>query len=228
MRTTALWMSVAGVGLGLMLAGCSGQTAEPQASVGTDGAQYLLASAPEGASEIVAAKETVKDGDEVTLVGRIGGKIDPWIDGMAAFTIVDSSLRACSDIPGDKCPTPWDYCCESDVGAGSALVQLVDDSGEPVMANAKELLNVTELSTVYVTGKAQRDEAGNLTVLASKLYVKPGSGHTGEKKGDGEHGHSHDHEHDHESEHGEKDRQDDAEKPAAEGEQPAEEAAPAN
>lgn len=39
-------------------------------------------------------------------------------------------------------------------------------------ADAKELLGVKELSTVIVKGKAQRDDAGNLTVLATDVFVK--------------------------------------------------------
>lgn len=39
-------------------------------------------------------------------------------------------------------------------------------------ADARELLKVKELSTVVVKGKAQRDDAGNLTILASGVYVK--------------------------------------------------------
>lgn len=39
-------------------------------------------------------------------------------------------------------------------------------------ADARELLKVKELSTVVVKGKAQRDDAGNLTVIASGVYVK--------------------------------------------------------
>ena len=39
-------------------------------------------------------------------------------------------------------------------------------------ADARELLKVKELSTVVVKGKAQRDDVGNLTVIASGVYVK--------------------------------------------------------
>ena len=38
--------------------------------------------------------------------------------------------------------------------------------------DARKLLDVKELSTVVVQGKAQRDDAGNLTVLATGVYVK--------------------------------------------------------
>jgi hypothetical protein len=34
-------------------------------------------------------------------------------------------------------------------------------------------LGAKELSTVVVKGKAKRDDAGNLTVLASGVYVRP-------------------------------------------------------
>jgi hypothetical protein len=48
----------------------------------------------------------------------------------------------------------------------------VDENGSLVKANAKGLLNVKELSTVVVKGKAKRDDAGNLTVLATGVFVK--------------------------------------------------------
>ena len=41
-----------------------------------------------------------------------------------------------------------------------------------VKEDARKLLDVKELSTVVVQGKAQRDDAGNLTVLATGVYVK--------------------------------------------------------
>ncbi|MDP7019926.1 MAG: hypothetical protein QGG36_29275 [Pirellulaceae bacterium] len=52
------------------------------------------------------------------------------------------------------------------------MIKVVDDNGALVKAEARSLLDVKELSTVVVSGKAQRDDAGNLTVLASGVYVK--------------------------------------------------------
>jgi len=179
--------------------GCgSSETSAPTAaSVAPVGKDYLLATEPENAKEVLAAREDAKDGDEITLIGRIGGDTTPWVDGIAAFKVVDPTLKACSDIPGDNCPTPWDYCCEADLGQKTALVKIVGDDGKPVQTDARELLGVTELQTVVVTGKAQRDEAGNLTVLAEKVYVRPSGGSAG--SGDHDHeGHDHGHDHDHE------------------------------
>lgn len=53
-----------------------------------------------------------------------------------------------------------------------ALVKVVDENGSLVEVDAKGLLEVKELSTVIIKGRAQRDDAGNLTVLASGVYVK--------------------------------------------------------
>ncbi len=159
---------------GVVLVGCSGDdppSSEPVQHA-VDGSKYLLDDEPEGALDVIKVRETAADGDEVVMVGRIGGSSNPWIEGRAAFSIVDGSLKACSDIPGDECPKPWDYCCETTLPTSKALVKVVDDSGSIVVADARRLLNVEELSTVVVTGKAQRDDAGNLTVLAHGIFVK--------------------------------------------------------
>ncbi len=139
-----------------------------------DGSKYLLTSEPDDGMGVIKVREGVKDKDDVVIVGRIGGSANPWIVGRAAFSIVDDSLKACSDIPGDKCEKPWDYCCETTdkLTTSTALVKVVDENGDLLKADARELFQVKELSTVVVKGKAQRDEAGNLTVLASGVYVK--------------------------------------------------------
>lgn len=142
-----------------------------------DGSKYLLGAEPDGAQDVIAVRKSAQNDDEIVVVGRIGGRENPWVDGLAVFTIVDPSLEACSDIPGDNCEKPWDYCCcaPDKLAASTALVQVVDETGQPVAQGAKELLAVKELDTVVVKGKASRDEEGNLEVLASGLYVRPQS-----------------------------------------------------
>lgn len=158
------------------VAGCAEKAStksDSPTSQAVDGSKFLLSEEPDGAADVIKVREESKDGDDVVLVGRIGGGENPWIDGRAAFSIVDGSLKACSDIPGDDCPKPWDYCCETHkLPAATALIKVVDESGAIVKADAKSLLNVRELSTVVVKGKAKRDEAGNLIVLATGVYVK--------------------------------------------------------
>ncbi len=163
----------------IVIIGCSQErpttTAPPTSNpaLAVDGSKYLLSNEPDDGMNVIKAREATKDGDQVVIVGRIGGGKSPWIEGRAAFFIVDCSLNACSDIPGDKCDQPWDYCCETHkLPTSTALVKVVDENGDLMKADARELLKVKELSTVVVTGKSQRDDAGNLTILASGVYVK--------------------------------------------------------
>ncbi len=148
----------------------SGSTAahENQAS-----SVYLVTSEPTGAIPVGEARAKSGDGEEIVLVGRIGGSSKPFIDGLAAFTIVDPKVPHCA--AGEGCPTPWDYCCETAaVKENIATVKIVDESGQPVTQSARDLLQVKELSTVVVKGKAKRDDQGNLTVAANQVFVRSG------------------------------------------------------
>lgn len=148
-----------------------------------DGSTFLLSEEPSTAATVIEARENSRDGDEIVLVGRIGGSANPWVEGRAAFSIVDQSLKACSDIPGDQCEKPWDYCCETHkLPASTAFVKFVGENGRPLNADARELLDLKELQTVVVRGKARRDEAGNLTVLADGLFVRDAGKPTSEKE----------------------------------------------
>jgi hypothetical protein len=178
----SIWMVPVLFILQLTVLGCrqdatetSDKTPESGTQVVTD-TNVLLTTEPQGAENVVAARKSAQDGDELVVVGRIGGGANPWIEGRAVFSIVDESLEACNEIPGDECQTPWDYCCVTDqLPASTALVKVVDENGDLVQIDARRLLNVKELATVVVLGKAKRDEAGNLTVLASGVFVKESS-----------------------------------------------------
>lgn len=153
------------------LVGCGHQPETPSNS--PDGAEYLLLDEPAGAKEVLQAISDAVDEEEITVVGRIGGEVNPWDEEYAAFTIVDRKLKACSDIEGDNCSTPWDYCCEDNVRKSRTLIEIVDGNGSTVKADARQLLKLEELQTVVVKGKATRDEANNLSVLATGIYVMP-------------------------------------------------------
>jgi hypothetical protein len=161
--------------LTLFAAGCGPtKVASDGMESGVDSkSQYLVTTEPADAMPVGEAREKTEDGQEVTLVGLIGGSSKPFVDGLAAFTIVDPKVPYCADDEG--CPTPWDYCCQTAaVKENIATIKVVDEAGKAVTGNAKELLNVNELSTVVVQGKAKRDDQGNLTVATTKIFVRPG------------------------------------------------------
>jgi hypothetical protein len=158
----------------VLLGGCTEPTPVAEKY---DTSPFMLTSEPYGATEVIAARESAKDKEEIVIVGRIGGDLNPWVEGVAAFTIVDSSIRACSDETPDgetcSCKTPWDYCCEIDkLPKSMVLVKFVDSDGKVIAHDAKGNFGVKELDTVIVKGKVKRDEGGGLAVLASGMYVR--------------------------------------------------------
>ncbi len=168
-------MSVAGMLLltTVVALGCGGSTGSEAETVGeatSASAQYVLAEKPANALGVAEAREATEAGSPIAVTGRIGGSGEPFVEGIAAFTIVDPALQPCPAEEG--CPTPWDYCCDTNLlKTNVATVTVVDDQGSAVMQDARQLLGVKELSTVVVVGKASRDESGNLTVLADKVHV---------------------------------------------------------
>ncbi|TMQ33785.1 MAG: hypothetical protein E6K70_11230 [Planctomycetota bacterium] len=163
-----------------LICGCNGggspsTHAAIDARANSSGARYLLDAEPAGAKGVMEVRKVAGDGDEVVVTGRIGGSPEPFVKGRAAFTIVDSSLVPCNEKAGDTCATPWDYCCNSkeDLARATVLVKLIDAQGQAVAQDAQDLLGVKPMKTVVVGGRAKRDREGNLTVLASHLYVRP-------------------------------------------------------
>lgn len=158
----------------LLSQGCNNSPKQPANSTDTKpDATYLFTAEPAGAKGVKDARVAAKDAEEVTVVGRIGGDEKPWVEGQAAFLIVDTSLKPCNERPGDDCPVPWDYCCDAgELPTSKAMIKIVDAGGKTVATDARKLLGVKELQTVVVHGKAKRDDAGNLTVLADKIFVR--------------------------------------------------------
>ena len=141
-------------------------------------ADLMLASAPDDeVGALGATKSAAAIGDEVIFEGRIGGSVDPFVADRAMFLIADSSLLICSEIHGDTCKTPWDYCCEprDSLLANTATVQVVGDDGKPIKVSLRGEHGLVETATVVVKGiVSAKDEAGTFVVDATSLYVREG------------------------------------------------------
>lgn len=155
--------------------GCGRRQTDTSADtqVTTVGEKYLIDQEPADAQPVAEAIQG-DDDTEVTVVGRIGGEENPWVEDLAAFTIVDPSLKACSDIPGDMCEKPWDYCCESPdtMQTHSVTVKFADEQGTVVPVDARKLFGVEPLQTVVIKGKLRKDKSGKTAVVAEKMYVR--------------------------------------------------------
>ena len=157
----------------------STSVAPPAAAASADAlpAGLLLAEAPAGAKDVVAARKDAKAGDTVVVRGRVGGSASPLVEGRASFQLVDASLKACGEgNVDDKCTTPWDFCCEDpkEIVAHSASVQVVGADGKPLRTPLAGLGGLKPLSEVTVTGTVARaGDSGALVVNAKGIHVKP-------------------------------------------------------
>jgi len=174
-RATAFFGLVAVL---LAAAGCSQQPTQATArSVSPtppiDTARYLLPEEPDGAVGVMIAREEAKDQDEIVLVGRIGGQKNPWIEGRAAFLMIDAAMTIVADgemsEEGQVC---MDDCCASLRTECTTLVKVVDDQGSVLAVDARKLLNASENDMVVVKGRVQRDEEGSFSVAANGVYVR--------------------------------------------------------
>jgi hypothetical protein len=158
----------------LLLPACgpAGSNAELPASDVPE--RFFLASAPPSARPVGEIVASARPGEQVAVTGRVGGAEKVFVDGYAAFTIVDPRVEPCGASKMDDCPTPWDYCCDSpEVMAANALSVELVANGKPLRANARGFHGLDHMKTVVVVGEVARDEAGNVRVLASGLHVQP-------------------------------------------------------
>lgn len=175
MRTLCFAVSLAAV---LALAGCGGggtpsQAAAPKPAAEALPAGLLLTAAPARAKEVAVARKEAKPGDTIVVRGRIGG-VHPFGSGSAIFTVVDSSLPACNEKPGDTCAKPWDFCCDTPkLPTHSAAVQVLGASGKILRTDLQSAAGLGYLDTVVVTGAVDAaSDANNLVVNATGIFVE--------------------------------------------------------
>jgi hypothetical protein len=84
---------------GLLLAGCGERSAGPPGDAPANPRDFLLPNDPGKAQSVIEARKQARTGDEVVLVGRVGGSKQPVTKGRLSFTLVDLSLKACDEDP---------------------------------------------------------------------------------------------------------------------------------
>ena len=155
-------------------AACGGHDASQAAPQSSDlPERFYLAQAPSGAVDVGAAHASAKDGEQVTVRGSVGGSEFPFVEGVAAFTIVDPALKSCEN-DGMDCPTPWDYCCVDPAALvkGTAMVE-VTEGGQLLKTSPRWFHGLDHLVTVVVQGTAKRDANGNLSIAATGIHPQP-------------------------------------------------------
>ena len=128
----------------------------------------------EGAKSVSEVKADLNLSGEVVGHGRIGGRSEPFVDGVAVFILADSSMKSCDELHDDACKTPWDYCCEptESLSANIATIQIVDANEKPLSVGIQGKHGLEPLARVAVAGHIVSRENGNLVISAKKISVR--------------------------------------------------------
>lgn len=150
----------------IALGGCGGSPTPPGASTGP---AWLLREMPAAAIPVAEAKRTAREGDQVVVRGRIGGRRDPMNADSAVFVMIDPAIPHCEI---GTCKTPWDYCCETpeSITTNGATVQLVGDTGKPISVDLGKHA-IKPLDEVVVVGTVGPRPTQEVFVIhATKLH----------------------------------------------------------
>lgn len=136
--------------------------------------RLLLDSEPVDAQGVIDLRESLGEDSkeqEIVVVGRIGGGKPVFEPDHSLFLIVDPSAAPAHhhhDDCGDDCP----FCSKGADEETIAYVHCVDDAGQTLSVPADQLLGLKSGQTVVISGKAKLDDAGNLVIKATGIYVR--------------------------------------------------------
>jgi hypothetical protein len=174
MRNSSLLLASIAIALTLGISSCGksddAKKSGPSVASGLPDS-FLLKAAPADAKPVAEVRAKAKTGDQVVVTGLVGGSAEPFTSGAAAVTLVDPSVKPCTE---DHCPTPWDYCCEPVENLRKNMVTVeFRDKGTLLKTSARGFHGMDHSKTVVVVGEAKRDEADNVIVHATGVFVKP-------------------------------------------------------
>ena len=165
-----------------LLAGCYGSSGVNAPGSGRWPQFPLLEEQPPGSRGVIEtkadleARESPDQWTEIVLVARIGGiEGETWDPDRAAFVVVDLSVvepEQTHESPqhdADNCP----FCRANrkKLLASTALVEIVDSTGQVPPVHAGKLLGVEEGQTIVLQGEGRIDGLGNLAVRATGVFV---------------------------------------------------------
>jgi hypothetical protein len=142
-----------------------------------EGKAVLLSSEPDSPMGIVKLKSALTTGlapIEAVIVGRVGGgQNETWDPDQAAFLVRDLDLQIESHEhsgDGDNCKF-----CQAEKAKElekMALVRVVDESGNVIGVDARQLLGLKENHIIVAAGSGSIDD-GTFVFDASKIFIRP-------------------------------------------------------
>jgi len=118
---------------------------------------------------VIAARTAPKPGSTITITGVVGGRLKPFVDGRAIFTVIDRSL-----ICSTGCGSTWSGCGlpPEQLRGGVATVQVADASGKPLTTTLEGANGLEAGSSVVINGTiaaGSNDKA--LLINASAIHL---------------------------------------------------------
>jgi hypothetical protein len=181
-NSLALVLALAGLGLAAGSVDRAAQRTRLRLTDLPENAQQVLAVQ----KQLVAAKKTVNAPTtaEVVVVGQIGGMPNvwtnthpdfPWYAGQSSFFLVDTKVAAqfathAKKHGGNHSCTFCQSLAAKNAHA-AAVVNLVDEKGEILRIDSRELLELKENQTVLVRGNAKLLGGRLLVIDATGIYV---------------------------------------------------------
>ncbi|MFT4511588.1 MAG: hypothetical protein ACI89X_000634 [Planctomycetota bacterium] len=153
-----------------LLAACGAKKPEKAGTpsdVPPTGASALTLAADPGAAISVLQAKKAGPKKNVIVEGRVYDLTKDW----AIMKVMEVSMDYCGEVnKEEKCPTPWDYCCDNpdDIAANSLLVMAVDDEGETLQMPAMPGMRLVD--KVKITGELIKDEHGNFVLIAKGIF----------------------------------------------------------
>lgn len=182
MRTAHYSLLITGLAIGALSFGCNHTQDTPKKNTSPQTTAQQLPdnlfvdtppASPRGVRQLKAADELE---GEVVVFGRIGGRVNPYVHNNAVFLLADDAMKDCSELHGDSCPTPWDYCCEpkDSLNASLATIQIVGEDNRPLRIDLSEHDKLKPSTRLTIAGEVASHEPGsNLVINARKIHVQP-------------------------------------------------------
>jgi len=160
--------------LGIFAVGCdTKESLTNSGGIPSEGGKYILTTEPADPQTPTEIKESVTEPTLVAITGRIdAGDVEPFQDGVASFLI--SQLPEGDHAEGDpdhadNCP----FCKRKLKNAPKAVVRILDDSGEVMTVDARQLLGIAKGDVVVVRGSATYLEPVNTVQIdAEGIFVR--------------------------------------------------------
>ncbi len=160
--------------LSIVAVGCdTKESVTNSEEVSSEGGKYILTTEPADPRTPTEIKESVTEPTLVAISGRIdAGDVEPFQDGVASFLI--SQLPEGDHAEGDpdhadNCP----FCKRKLKNAPKAVVRILDDSGEVMAVDARQLLGIAKGDVVVVRGSATYLEPVNTVQIdAEGIFVR--------------------------------------------------------